>query len=102
MSLTAQMSFLFSFFMLNMNGGGFISDGLITTVILFVILAHVVSIAAYYFKITWLRVLCGILYLPVFLVPFVMFLFLPASILLYIPLFIFYYYFILRERKDDL
>lgn len=72
------------------------------TVVLFVciiVAIHLFSVIAYYQRITWLRVICGVLYLPIFLTPLILSLLHPAFTLLFIPTIGFYVLIIARKRK---
>ena len=100
MNLILALTSIRLLFLLNMNGsGGFISDGTIVGSIVYLIVVHVACVSAYVQKTGWLRLLCGILYLPVFLILFVMTAFDGGFIVLLIPAILFYTFTIIRTRK---
>lgn len=94
-----QLTLLLLFFQLNMNGGGFIDEETITLFVTGIILVHLLVIGAYVSKILWLRVVAGVLYLPVFLIPLVLTSFSSGFILVFIPPLLFFYFMIVKERK---
>lgn len=94
-----QLALLFFFFQLNMNGGGFIDEETITLFVMGIILIHLLCIGAFVSKILWLRIVSGILYLPVFLIPLALTSFSSGFILVFIPPLLFFYFMIVKERK---
>lgn len=97
--IKTQLALLVVFFQLNMNGGGFIDEDTITLFVMSIILVHLLVIGAYISKILWLRVVAGVLYLPVFLIPLVLTSFNAGFALVFVPPLLFFYFMIVKERK---
>lgn len=97
--IKTQLALLLVFFRLNMNGGGFIDEDTITLFVTSFILVHLLVIGAYISKILWLRVVAGVLYLPVFLIPLVLTSFNSGFVLVFVPPLLFFYFMIVKERK---
>ena len=98
--IKTQLALLVVFFQLNMNGGGFIDEDTITLFVMSIILVHLLVIGAYISKILWLRVVAGVLYLPVFLIPLVLTSFNAGFALVFVPPLLFFYFMIVKERNE--
>ncbi|MES2679871.1 MAG: hypothetical protein V4635_08305 [Bacteroidota bacterium] len=81
--------------------GPLISDEAIATIVICIVLVHIFSIVAYVGKVLWLRVLCGVLYLPIFLIPLGLMFFEEGFALLFIPTVLFYIFTIVKTRKEN-
>lgn len=79
--------------------GDLITTQQITFIICWFILAHVLGIIGFITRTLWVRIVAGILYGPVMLVPLLLgFLYLPLA-LLAIPPILFFVFLIIRQRK---
>lgn len=95
-----HIAFLFSLFALNMNGGGsFIDERMVLLALFCIAFIHILCLIAYYRRIVWLRVVCVVLYLPVFAIPIVLSGFDSGFLLLLVPTIAFYVFTIVRTRK---
>ena len=79
--------------------GNLVDDKTITFIILGIILIHIASVAAYYGRIVWLKVVCGILYMPIFAIPLVLSIFNIGFALLFFPTIAFFAFIIATKRK---
>lgn len=79
--------------------GSLVSDEMVAGFFIYLFFAHFLGILAFYFRVVWLRVLSGLIYLPVLAIPVLLF-FLHASFgLLLIPTLAFFVFLIVRRRK---
>src|SRR4051812_13795823 len=67
-----------------------ITDTGVAFIFVFIALIHIISIWAYLGRIQWLRLVCSVLYVPVFLFPLALTLFNPIFVVLFVPLAAFY------------
>ncbi len=66
----------------------------------YIIGIHLISIFAYLRRILWLRVVCGILYIPVLVLPYLLSVFSPyTGIFIFLLVMSFYIFVIVRKRK---
>lgn len=79
--------------------GNLIDDKTIAIIVLAVILLHIVSVMAYYSRIVWLKVICGVLYMPVFAIPLILSIFNIGFALLLFPMVAFFAFIIATKRK---
>ncbi|MCA6363314.1 MAG: hypothetical protein IM638_09765 [Bacteroidetes bacterium] len=79
--------------------GDLIPDELLWGALIWFILAHVLGIIGFITRTLWVRVIAGLLYGPVLLVPLLLgFLYLPLA-LLAIPPILFFVFLIIRQKK---
>jgi hypothetical protein len=62
---------------------------------------HILAFVGYYCKARWLKIICGILYLPLFLVATVAGLLNPQVLVILIFMGIFYNYVIIKRRSSE-
>ncbi len=93
-------TFLFSLFLLNMNGASFIDDSTIAFVVIYFILIHLFCIVAYKQRSSLLRVVCGILYLPILLITLFLCSLSGVFMFFFVPALIFYIFTIVKARNE--
>ncbi|MCU0434668.1 MAG: hypothetical protein MUC87_14530 [Bacteroidia bacterium] len=79
--------------------GGLIDDDMILPFWIWVVLTHALGVTAFIFRKLWLRILAGVLYIPMLLIPLVPAIFFPPFALLVIPAILFLVFMIIRKRK---
>lgn len=79
--------------------GPLISDEALNALLIGIIMIHLGCIAAFVTRNTVLRVLFGVLYLPVLIVPLLLSVLSAFFLILFIPVSVFYYFTIIRKRK---
>jgi hypothetical protein len=79
--------------------GDLIPDELLWGALIWFILAHVLGIVGFITRRLWVRIMAGVLYWPVMLVPLLLgFLYLPLALLAFPPI-LFFVFMIIRNRK---
>jgi hypothetical protein len=81
--------------------GSFFSDKDIQFFWLMAIAIHVVAIIGYLLRTRWLKIICGVLYLPLFVVAFGAIFFQSPLGLIVIPMLWFYVYIIIKARNSS-
>jgi len=79
--------------------GPLFDERIITFGIVTIVVVHILCIFAYLSRTLWLRVLCGVLYLPLLLVPLLLSFFEPGFVILLLAMLAFYIFLILIKRK---
>jgi hypothetical protein len=80
--------------------GSFFSNQDIQFFWLMAIAIHVFAIIGYLLRARWLKIICGILYLPLLMVAFGGIFFQNPTGIIVIPMLCFYYYFIIKARNS--